>query len=102
MTFNKRINITLSIFTIMTIIATYGIIENSSIIFVRLISTILNLISFIASIIVISFCKWGLNITKQMKVNSFLYFCFIISCFSYFVFYSYIGLKDILKMINIM
>lgn len=95
MALNRRINIMLSIFTIMSIVAIYGIIENNSILFTRLISTILNLISFIASIIVILFCKWGWDITKQIKVNIFFYFCFTISCFSYFIFYSYMVLKEI-------
>lgn len=83
----------LLIFAIMCIVATYGIVENNSIIFYRQISTMLNLVSFVVTLIVVVFCKFGFNVVKQLEISRFLYFCFIISCLSFFLCYLYIGLN---------
>lgn len=92
---NRRINIMLSVFAIMYIIASCGIIENASIVFIRLISTFLNFVTFLSSIIVLCVIKWAFGFIKQFNANVFICSCFVISCFLFFVSYIVIGINSV-------
>lgn len=80
MTLNHRVNVLLIIFSILYILSSCSIVERMDVIFPRLISTILNFISFLSSIVILCFYRFGIKIIQEIGSSRFLFFCFYLSC----------------------
>jgi hypothetical protein len=90
MLLNNRINILFIVFSILYIASSCSIIDRESIVYPKLISTILNCITFLSSVFILYFFKVGKKITKEIGSSYLLFIVFYLSCFVYFVSYCYV------------
>lgn len=89
------INIKLIIYTILGVIALWGLIDGWSIRGANDFHTILKFISFVATLGMVVFSRRIWKLIRGMKVNCVFYILFILSCFAYTLVYLKIAIHQL-------